>query len=53
MSRDIAEVLLNHVTGGGKNELDEIYDRYDRISEKTDALKKYEAHIKKVIAAPH
>lgn len=37
--REIAEVLINHAPPV----LDEIYDRYDRIEEKTEALAKYEA----------
>ncbi|WP_164938316.1 site-specific integrase [Bradyrhizobium guangzhouense] len=35
--REIAELLLNHVTGSNKNELDEIYDRYDYLDEKRAA----------------
>ncbi|WP_083846471.1 site-specific integrase [Bradyrhizobium sp. ORS 285] len=49
--REIAEIMLNHVTGGGKGELDEIYDRYHYLPEKTDALKKLEAHLKRLFAA--
>lgn len=45
VSRDIAEILLNHVTGGGKTELDEIYNRYDYIDEKREALAKWETHL--------
>ena len=41
--RHICEILLNHVTGAGKNELDEIYDRYDFLEEKREALSKWEA----------
>ncbi|WP_316164978.1 MULTISPECIES: site-specific integrase [unclassified Bradyrhizobium] len=44
--RELAELLLNHVTGSNKNELDEIYDRYDYLDEKHAALKEWEAHIK-------
>jgi hypothetical protein len=40
--REIAELLLNHVTGANKNDLDEIYDRYDYLDEKREALKKWE-----------
>jgi hypothetical protein len=36
--RDLAEVLINHAPPV----LDEIYDRYDRLEEKRDALKRYE-----------
>jgi integrase len=48
--REICEILLNHVTGFGRNELDEIYDRYSYFSEKQDALKKYEAYLKALLA---
>lgn len=40
--REIAEVLLNHVTGANKNDLDEIYDRYDYLDEKQEALAKWD-----------
>jgi integrase len=46
--RELAEVMLNHVTGAGKNDLDEIYNRYDYIDEKREALKKLETHIRKI-----
>jgi integrase len=49
--RHIAEVLINHVTGS-KNELDEIYDRYDYIDEKREALAKIEAHLKGLLTTP-
>jgi len=52
VSRDIAEILLNHVSGN-KNELDEIYDRYDYIEEKRDALQKWEERLKLLIRSPH
>lgn len=42
--RHIAEALINHVTGS-KNELDEIYDRYDYLEEKREALERYERHL--------
>lgn len=48
--REIAEIMLNHVTGAGKNDLDEIYDRYDYLPEKRAALQKIEAHLKKLLA---
>lgn len=48
--REIAEIMLNHVTGGGKGELDEIYDKYSYQDEKRDALKKLEAHLSKLFA---
>jgi integrase len=40
--REVAEALLNHVTGAGKNDLDEIYNRYDYLAEKRDALEVWE-----------
>jgi hypothetical protein len=36
--RDVCEVLINHAPPV----LDEIYDRYDRLAEKRDALRRYE-----------
>lgn len=48
--REIAEILLNHVTGAGKNDLDEIYNRYEFLAEKRAALQKYEAHLRKIVA---
>jgi integrase len=50
VSRDIAEILLNHVSGN-KNELDEIYDRYDYIEEKREALAKWEAYLSTILTA--
>jgi len=44
VSRDLAERLLNHVSGT-RNELDEIYDRYDYLDEKRQALAKWEAKL--------
>jgi integrase len=44
VSRDLAERLLNHVSGT-RNELDEIYDRYDYLDEKRRALGKWEAKL--------
>jgi integrase len=49
VSRELAEIMLNHVTGAGKNDLDEIYDRYDRLREKRAALQKLETHLKKIL----
>ncbi len=43
--REICEVLINHAPPV----LDEIYDRYDRIKEKKQALAKYEAFVLKLI----
>jgi hypothetical protein len=34
--REVSEILLNHVTGANKNDLDEIYDRYDYLLEKRE-----------------
>lgn len=50
--REIAELLLNHVTGANKNELDEIYDRYDYLDEKREALAKWEARLKSLLKRP-
>jgi len=50
--REIAEVLLNHVTGANKNDLDEIYDRYDYLDEKREALAKWEARLKSLLKRP-
>lgn len=43
--------MLNHVTGGGKSDLDEIYNRYDYLPERRAALQKPEAHLKKRVAS--
>lgn len=50
--REIAELLLNHVTGANKNELDEIYDRYDYLDEKREALAKWESRLKSLLKRP-
>ncbi len=50
VSRDLCEVLLNHVTGAGRTDLDEIYDRYDYLPEKRAALAAWELHLKKILA---
>lgn len=44
--REICEVLINHAPPV----LDEIYDRYDRIEEKREALAKYEAFMVSLLA---
>ncbi|MFI4973126.1 MAG: integrase arm-type DNA-binding domain-containing protein [Caulobacterales bacterium] len=44
--REVCEVLINHAPPV----LDEIYDRYDRLEEKREALAKYEAFIQTLIA---
>jgi integrase len=49
VSRETCEILLNHVTGGGKNDLDEIYDRYDYLSEKKEALTKWEKRLSEIV----
>jgi len=43
--RVIAEITLNHVTGAGRNDLDEIYDRYEYLDEKKEALAMLEGHL--------
>lgn len=48
--REVAELLINHVTGANRNELDEIYDRYDYLDEKREALAKWEARISTLLA---
>ena len=50
--RELCEVLLNHVTGAGKNDLDEIYNRYDYLPEKREALGKWEAHLETILGTP-
>jgi hypothetical protein len=44
--REVCEVLINHAP----SVLDEIYDRYDRLPEKREALAKYEAFVQSLIA---
>ncbi len=48
--REVAENLLNHVTGAGKNDLDEIYNRYDFLKEKREALARWEAYLSQLLA---
>lgn len=48
--REVAEVLLNHVTGASRNELDEIYNRYDFLDEKRSALAKWEERLSRIAA---
>ncbi|MDO8878876.1 MAG: site-specific integrase [Pseudolabrys sp.] len=50
--REIAEILLNHVTGANKNDLDEIYDRYDYLDEKREALQKWETRLRELLTRP-
>jgi integrase len=49
--RSLCEQMLNHVTGAGKNDLDEIYDRYEYLDEKREALLKHEQFLTKLLAA--
>lgn len=44
--RELCEVLINHAPPV----LDEIYDRYDRLSEKREALERYETWIQSLLA---
>ena len=44
--REVCEVLINHAPPV----LDEIYDRYDRLEEKREALAKYEAFMVRLLA---
>jgi len=44
--RDLAELLINHAPPV----LDDIYDRYDRLEEKREALAKYEAFLIALLA---
>jgi hypothetical protein len=48
--RELAKLLINHVTDT-RNELDEIYDRYDYLDEKRDALQKWEARLTALLTA--
>lgn len=47
--REIAEIMLNHVTGASRNDLDEIYDRYDYLDEKRNALAKWESRLRQIL----
>ena len=49
ISREISEILLNHVTGAGKNDLDEIYNKYHYLPEKRAALGLWEAHLSALV----
>ncbi|MBS4082908.1 MAG: site-specific integrase [Rhizobiales bacterium] len=49
VSREVAEVLLNHVTGANRNDLDEIYNKYDFLDEKRAALAKWEARLRQIL----
>jgi integrase len=50
--REICEILLNHVTGANKNDLDEIYNRYDYFDEKREALGKWEKRLSLLLGVP-
>lgn len=50
VSRELAEILLNHVTGANKSELDEIYDQYDYLDQKRAVLAKVETHVTNLLA---
>jgi hypothetical protein len=45
-SVEVFNALINHAPPV----LDEIYDRYDRLEEKSDALAKYEAFMVRLLA---
>lgn len=45
--REVCEVLINHAPPV----LDEIYDRYDRLEEKREALERYENWLRTLLAA--
>jgi hypothetical protein len=49
--RSICEILVNHVSEE-RTVLDDIYDKYDYLDEKREALLKYEQHITTLLA-PH
>jgi hypothetical protein len=41
--------LINHVSGKNRTELDEIYDRYDYLAEKRDALAHWELRLQRIM----
>lgn len=41
---DVTEAILNHVSGS-RSPLQRVYDRYDRLPEMRDALRRYENHL--------
>ncbi len=49
VTRGTCEALINHAP----KVLDEIYDRYDRLDEKREALERYEAFLMKLIGAEY
>ena len=46
---DVTEAILNHVTGS-RSPLQRVYDRYDRLREKREALELYERHLAQIVA---
>jgi integrase len=46
---DVTEAILNHVSGS-RSPLQRVYDRYDRLKEKREALELYEKHLAEIIA---
>jgi integrase len=46
---DVTEAILNHVTGS-RSPLQRVYDRYDRLREKREALQLYEKHLAEIVA---
>jgi hypothetical protein len=51
VAREVAERLLNHVSGENLNDLDEIYNLYEFLDEKRAALEKWEAYLTHLLAA--
>jgi len=49
ITRETCEALINHAP----RVLDEIYDRYDRLDEKREALERYEAFVMKLIGVEY
>jgi hypothetical protein len=49
VSIDVTEAILNHVSGS-RSPLQRVYDRYDRLREKRDALELYERHLATIVA---
>lgn len=52
MQKMMQEMMLNHVTGANKNDLDEIYDRYDYLEERREALQKWENRLQELLKRP-
>lgn len=49
VSQLVVEKLLNHTVGSAQSELAAIYNRYSYAPEMREALRRYEAHIAKII----